>query len=72
MRHLQDSEPAPTGPWRTSTFTNQGNCVELAPTAVGAALRNSNSPEQGTLHPSRAALAALLAGTTAGELDALC
>jgi hypothetical protein len=72
MMDLHDSVSTLTGPWRTSTFTNQGNCVEMAPTATGAAMRNSNSPDQGTLHPSRAAVAVLLAGTRAGLLDDLC
>jgi len=61
-----------TGPWRTSTFTNQGNCVEVAPTAIGVAVRNSNSREQGTLYFSKDELAAVLAAAQAGELDELC
>jgi hypothetical protein len=61
-----------TGAWRTSSFTNQGNCVELAPTVDGVALRNSNSREQGTLHVPRSALAAALDAARAGDLDDLC
>jgi hypothetical protein len=61
-----------TGPWRTSTYTNQGNCVEVAPTEAGVAVRNSNSHEQGTLFFSREELALALIATRAGELDDLC
>jgi hypothetical protein len=74
MSDLLSNRPAAdlTGSWRTSTFTNQGNCVELAPTNAGVAVRNSNSHGQGTLYFSRSELAAALAGTKAGELDDFC
>jgi hypothetical protein len=60
-----------TGPWRKSTYTNQGNCFELAPTTGGIALRNSNDHAQGTLYFTHAELAAFLAGAKDGEFDDL-
>jgi hypothetical protein len=60
-----------TGPWRKSTYTNQGNCFELAPTKRGIALRNSNEHEQGVLYFTHAELAAFLAGAKDGEFDDL-
>jgi hypothetical protein len=73
MSDLHDDTNARTltGPWRVSTFTNQGNCVQVAPTAGGVAVRNSNAPLEGTLYVSAAALATVLDGTRAGELDDL-
>jgi hypothetical protein len=59
------------GPWRKSTYTNQGNCFELAPTPQGVALRNSNDHGQGTLYFTYAELAAFLAGAKDGEFDDL-
>jgi Domain of unknown function (DUF397) len=58
-----------TGPWRKSTYTNQGNCFELAPTDSGIALRNSNNHRQGTLYFTHAELTAFLSGCKAGEFD---
>ena len=69
--HQDTDAPTLTGPWRVSTFTNQGNCVQVAPIAGGVAVRNSNAPLDGTLYVSADALAAVLAGTRAGELDDL-
>lgn len=60
-----------TGPWRKSTFTDQGNCFELAPTAGGVALRNSNHPDAGVLFFTHAELRAFLDGAKAGEFDDL-
>jgi hypothetical protein len=69
--HSQPQTTELTGPWRKSTFTNQGNCFELAPTNNGIALRNSNNHKQGTLLFTHAELAAFLAGCKAGEFDDL-
>lgn len=61
-----------TGPWRKSTFSGaQGNCLEIAPTADGAAIRNSNRPEDGVILYTAAEIAAFLAGAKAGEFDDL-
>jgi hypothetical protein len=58
--------------WRKSTYsTDQGNCIELAPTASGIDLRDSKEPDGPVLHFTRAELAAFLAGCRAGEFDDL-
>jgi hypothetical protein len=67
----EGNEPQLTGRWRKSTFTNQGNCVEVATTTHGVALRNSNHPDAGTLHFTRAEFVAWLQGCRAGEFDDL-
>jgi hypothetical protein len=61
-----------TGPWRKSTHSGaSGNCVEIAPTRDGVAIRNSNRPEQAPIAYTRAELAAFLAGAKDGEFDDL-
>ena len=58
--------------WRKSTFSgDQGNCVEVADTGDGVAVRNSNRPDAGTVHFTRAEMAAWIAGCRAGEFDDL-
>lgn len=63
--------PPVTGSWRKSSFTNQGNCFELAPTSDGIALRNSNDPDKKTLYFSHTELDAFLRGVKGGEFDDL-
>jgi hypothetical protein len=47
--------------WRISTFSGSGNdCVALADTGEGVAMRNSNHPDDGTIEVDRHALAVLL------------
>lgn len=61
-----------TGEWRKSSYSGaNGNCVEIAPTADGVAIRNSNRPEAGTVEYTKAELAAFLAGVKDGEFDDL-
>jgi hypothetical protein len=58
--------------WRKSTFSgSDGDCVELAGTAEGFALRNSNRIDDGTLTFTGAELAAFVTGCRAGEFDSL-
>jgi hypothetical protein len=58
--------------WRKSRFSGaQGDCVELAATAHGIAVRNSKRPDGGTLTFTQAELAAFIAGVKAGEFDDL-
>lgn len=66
-----DDQPQLTGPWRKSSYTNQGNCFEFAATTQGVALRNSNHPQAGTLFFTRPQLAAWIEGCKAGEFDDL-
>ena len=57
--------------WRKSTFTDNGNCVEVAEDGAEIALRNSNRPAAGVIHFTRAEMAAWVAGCKAGEFDDL-
>lgn len=69
--HQDHEQGVPTTGWRISTFSNHGNCVALAATPTGVALRNSNHPELATLVVGPAELRAWLTGCKAGELDDL-
>lgn len=63
---------APTTRWRTSSFTDRGNCVAIAEHRSGkVAVRNSNRPDAGTLIFPPAAMQAWIAGIKAGEFDDL-
>jgi hypothetical protein len=58
--------------WRTSSFTDRGNCVAVAAYDDGhVAVRNSNQPEAGTVLFTSAAVQAWIAGIKAGEFDDL-
>jgi hypothetical protein len=60
------------GPWRKSSYSGaNGNCLEIAPTADGAAIRNSNRPEDGVILYTKAELDAFLKGAKDGEFDDL-
>jgi hypothetical protein len=48
------------GPWRKSSYSgNEGNCVELAHTATGGAIRDSKNPADGHLRVPLTGLIAL-------------
>lgn len=75
-RHdLRDGRDRPDGQpliWRTSSFTDRGNCVAVARLDDGrVALRNSNHPEAGMLVLAPSALRAWIEGLKAGEFDDL-
>lgn len=57
--------------WRKSSFTDNGECWELAETGEHVLVRNSNAPDAGTLTLTRGQLAGLVAGIKTGELDHL-
>ncbi|MGB6162777.1 MAG: DUF397 domain-containing protein [Pseudonocardiaceae bacterium] len=61
-----------TAAWRTSSFSSQGLCVEVALLDDGrTAVRNSNHPEAGVVLVTRAEMDAWLKGVKAGEFDNL-
>lgn len=58
--------------WRKAAASAaNGNCVELAGTDGGVAIRDSKSPGGPVLSFTRAELAAFLAGAKRGEFDDL-
>jgi hypothetical protein len=58
--------------WRKSSYSTAGSdCVELAELGAAILLRDSKHPEQGHFTVTRAAIAALVEGAKAGELDHL-
>jgi hypothetical protein len=58
--------------WRkASASTANGQCVELARTVGGVAVRDSKDPGGPVLHFTRTEVAAWLAGAKAGEFDDL-
>ncbi|MGH9213056.1 MAG: DUF397 domain-containing protein [Acidimicrobiales bacterium] len=60
------------GPWRKSTFSNQGSCVEAAPMSGDrVAVRNSNDHSQGILVLGPTDWRAFLAGCKSCEFDHL-
>jgi len=74
MRHadLAAAPLARAARWRTSSYTDRGNCVAVAECADGdVAVRNSNHPDAGTLTFPAEAMHAWIAGIKAGEFDDL-
>lgn len=58
--------------WRKSSYSGAGSdCVELAETAEGIAVRNSNHPDAGTVTFTPAEMDAFVQGVKAGEFDDL-
>lgn len=58
--------------WRTSSYTDRGNCVAVALCHDGlVAVRNSNHPTAGTVLFALSAMHDWLAGIKAGEFDYL-
>lgn len=58
--------------WRKSSHSGaSSSCVEVAEDDDRIAVRNSNHPDAGTLHFTRAEMAAWIAGCKAGEFDDL-
>jgi hypothetical protein len=55
--------------WRKSSFTDNGQCVEIADLGDEIAVRNSNHPDRGALVLDGAATAAWVAACAAGEFD---
>lgn len=57
--------------WRVSSYTDNGQCVELAEDGGNILVRNSNHRDAGTLTLTRGQFAAWLAGSKDGEFDDL-
>lgn len=58
--------------WRKSSYSGQnGDCVEVAEHRDAVLVRNSNSPDRGTLVLSPASMASFVAASRSGELDDL-
>lgn len=56
--------------WRKSSYSGQnGDCVEVGEYRDAVLVRNSNSPDRGTLVLSPASMAAFVAACARGELD---
>jgi hypothetical protein len=58
--------------WRTSSFSDRGNCVAVARLDDGTiAVRNSNHPEATALRLAAGPVRAFVDGVKAGEFDGL-
>lgn len=56
--------------WRTSSYTKEGNCVEMAELGnQGIGVRDSKNPSAGHLTVDREALRGLVGRIKAGQLD---
>jgi hypothetical protein len=60
-------------PWRKSSFSSMGNCVEVAPdvTRAGVAVRNSRDPNGSVLLFTGAEWTAFVLGVKNAEFDDL-
>ena len=57
--------------WRTSTYSDGMQCVELAAVDGDIAVRDSKDPAGPVLHFTRGEMLAFLQGAKAGEFDDL-
>jgi hypothetical protein len=57
--------------WRTSTFSDGLQCVEVAAAGDGVAVRHSKDSGGPVLHFTRGEMLAFLQGAKAGEFDNL-
>jgi uncharacterized protein DUF397 len=64
MAHSQNQ---PT--WRTSSFSDGMNCVQVAEIGDTVAVRDSKDPDGPVLHFTRSEMLAFLRGAKAGEFD---
>jgi hypothetical protein len=71
--HRPSTDAPPPTRWRTSSFSDRGNCVAVARLDDGhVAVRNSNQPPHaGTLRFPPPVLRAWIDGVKAGEFDQL-
>lgn len=68
---MESTHPDHTvGPFRKSSLSdNSGNCVEVAPTRAGRAVRDSKDPSGPVLHLSSEQWGAFVGSIKAGELS---
>lgn len=66
---MPDSETTEEELFRRSSFSTQGNCVEVGNRGDHVVLRHSRHREQGTLVFSQAEWAAFVLGVKHGEFD---
>ena len=64
MAHIQNQSS-----WRTSSFSDGMNCVQVAQLGDSIALRDSKDPDGPVLHFTRGEMIAFLRGAKAGEFD---
>lgn len=66
------SEPQRGGlVWRTAVACGGGECVEVAPTGAGVAIRDSKDPDGAILRYSPVEWNAFLVGAKNGDFDGL-
>lgn len=72
---IEKSDPPAPHPgetkWRKSKFSGDGSCVAFADRGEWIAMRDTKSPDGGTLFLTRGEMAAWIAGIKAGEYDDL-
>lgn len=56
-------------PWRKSSYSNSGNCVEIAEPGAGVAVRDSKNPTGPALQFTADAWSAFLADVHSGAFD---
>ena len=59
------------GPWRKSSFSQSGDCVEVAFVQTSVFVRDSKGLRRGTLAFTITEWSAFLAGARSGEFDKL-
>jgi hypothetical protein len=55
--------------WRKSSYSGNGNCVEVAVPEAGLAVRDSKDPQGPALHFTAEAWSAFLADVTSGAFE---
>lgn len=66
---MNDFSEADIEPWRKSSFSQNGDCVEVAFSDEGIFVRNSRRPRGGVLEFNDREWLAFLAGVRHGEFD---
>lgn len=64
MAHIENQTS-----WRTSSFSDGMNCVQVAKLGDSIAMRDSKDPDGPVLHFTQGEMIAFLRGAKAGEFD---